>query len=82
MRERMSTTTSIAPTDEWTTSSYSVSGQNCVQVITGTTVRVRDSKDPGRGTIRVTARPWLMFLSGHSNEFDNFLAADEHDCGT
>jgi len=56
------TTTGTGPADAWTTSSYSVSGQNCVEIITGSAVRVRDSKDPDRGTIQIGAHPWLAFL--------------------
>ncbi|MDK1473069.1 DUF397 domain-containing protein [Streptomyces sp. 549] len=52
---------------EWRASSYSDgSGGNCLQVrddLTGEAVPVRDSKDPGRGTLTVPAPEWTAFVT-------------------
>ncbi|AWL33568.1 DUF397 domain-containing protein [Streptomyces albidoflavus] len=49
----------------WRKSSYSnTQGGDCVEVrddLPGL-VPIRDSKDPGRGTVRVSDRAWRVFL--------------------
>lgn len=48
----------------WRTSSYSGEVEDCVEISSGAVVRVRDTKDRGRGMLRIGAHPWLAFLSG------------------
>lgn len=49
----------------WHISSYSLTGETCVETSTDpTTVRVRDTKDRERDTLRFGAHAWLAFLSG------------------
>ncbi|MEV7040285.1 DUF397 domain-containing protein [Amycolatopsis sp. NPDC051061] len=47
----------------WRTSSYTGSQGNCVEVASGETVLVRDTKDRSGGTLAVEPRAWEAFLS-------------------
>ncbi|WP_076784742.1 DUF397 domain-containing protein [Parafrankia discariae] len=64
--------TSPEPDPTWIKSSYSnSSGGNCVEVRLGTTVSVRDSKDPEGPVLTFTPREWEVFLWGVTEgEFD------------
>jgi hypothetical protein len=49
----------------WHTSSYSSSNSNCVEVAaTGTSIAVRDSKDPHGPVLLFDAREWRTFVAG------------------
>ncbi|MFG2315843.1 DUF397 domain-containing protein [Streptomyces tendae] len=54
------------PEYDWYKSSYSGgSGDNCLEVATGTTtIPVRDSKNPAGPTLRFQAEAWSVFLDG------------------
>ncbi len=57
---------------QWRTSSYSGSGNACVEVadLPGGTA-VRDSKDPAGPALSFTAAQWSVFTSGvRTGEFD------------
>jgi hypothetical protein len=48
----------------WRTSSYSTSGQNCVEVAMNVrVVGLRDSKNPEGGPLLVSPRVWSNFLA-------------------
>ena len=57
----------------WIKSSLSFSNSNCVEVADGgSTVLVRDSKNPGGPVLRFTPDEWSAFLRGVRNgEFDS-----------
>jgi hypothetical protein len=49
----------------WFKSSYSAADNECVEVAAlDTRVGVRDSKDPGRGALAVSARCFSAFVDG------------------
>lgn len=43
---------------EWRKSSFSNHQQDCVEVAYSTMIRVRDSKNPGAGTLSLPADSW------------------------
>lgn len=59
---------------EWTTSSYSQSNGNCVEIaVDGDDILMRDSKNPDSGTLRFTRAEIDAFLRGaKAGEFDRF----------
>ena len=57
----------------WIKSSYSAYTGNCVEVqgLPGSTIRVRDGKNPKNGVLSFTAAEWDAFIRGVRNgEFD------------
>ena len=52
------------PRTQWRTSSYSGSGDQCVEVaaLTADTHAVRDSKDPHGPRLMLTATEWRSFI--------------------
>ncbi len=49
----------------WRTSSYTISGETCVEVADlGSNRAVRDSKDPTGPTLRFTTAAWSAFTAG------------------
>jgi hypothetical protein len=58
----------------WVKSSLSFANGNCVEVQDAPgEVRVRNSRDPGQGTLTFTPDEWDAFLGGIRNgEFDDF----------
>lgn len=56
----------------WRTSSYTNSGETCVEVAAlGTTRAVRDSKDSTGPALRFTTAEWSAFTTGvRTGEFD------------
>ena len=58
----------------WVKSSLSFANGNCVEVQDGKgEVRVRNSRDPGGGTLVFTPDEWQAFLGGvRTGEFDHF----------
>lgn len=47
----------------WRKSSYSDTGGNCVEVThAGTTIAVRDSKNPGDGHLTFSSQAWTTFI--------------------
>ena len=59
----------------WVKSSFSFANGNCVEVaeLSGGSVGIRDSRDPGGPVLRFTSDEWHAFLGGVRNgEFDGF----------
>jgi hypothetical protein len=54
---------------DWIKSSLSAYNGNCVEVagLTGDTIRVRDSKNPGGGILNFTTGEWDAFIGGVVN---------------
>ncbi|MBV9448999.1 MAG: DUF397 domain-containing protein [Streptosporangiaceae bacterium] len=51
-----------APTGPWRKSSYSDTGGNCVEIAqAGTTIAVRDSKDPADRHLTFSPHAWTAF---------------------
>lgn len=48
---------------EWRKSSYSGHDGDCVEVASGSVVRVRDSKNPDGGTITMPLARWTRFVA-------------------
>jgi hypothetical protein len=64
------------PTTQWRRSSYSGGDNNCVEVAvaaSGSAITVRDSKNPGGGTLSLRPREWRTFMD---NVRGNFTASD------
>jgi hypothetical protein len=62
-------------TPRWVKSSASFANGNCVEVanLAGSTVGVRNSRDPQGPALRFTSDEWQAFLIGVRNgEFDHF----------
>ncbi len=58
-------TNRLEATLRWRTSSYSGSGNNCVEVAAaGPGIVVRDSKDPGGPTLVFSPHQWQAFVAG------------------
>jgi hypothetical protein len=56
-------TTPTSPDLHWRTSSWTTSGNSCVEVAgAGDTVAVRNSVHPGAGTLHVTRRAFAALL--------------------
>ena len=64
-------TNQTSPERRWRKSSYSGSGNNCVEVATaGAQVAVRDSKNPGGPEVACTRAAWRDLLTAiKSGEF-------------
>lgn len=59
--------------DDWQKSSFcNPCYNNCVEVrLTGDAIEVRDSKNPGAGTLTFTGDEWTAFIAGaKAGEFD------------
>ena len=59
----------------WVKSSFSFANGNCVEVaeLSGGSVGIRDSRNPGGPVLRFTSDEWHAFLGGVRNgEFDGF----------
>jgi hypothetical protein len=50
--------------DRWFKSTRSASNADCVEVRTGRTVGVRDTKDRVGGELAIPAAGWTVFLAG------------------
>jgi Domain of unknown function (DUF397) len=62
------------PTTQWRRSSYSGGDNNCVEVApSGSDITVRDSKNPGGGTLSLGPREWRTFMD---NVRGNLTASD------
>lgn len=64
---------------EWLRSSLSMANGSCaeVQFLTDGGVQVRNSRDPGQGTLTFTAAEWHAFLDGaRKGEFDAIGRSD------
>ncbi len=48
--------------DQWKTSSYSITGETCVEVSTTTQVRVRDTKARDLGYFTISTAAWREFI--------------------
>jgi len=65
----------------WVKSSLSFSNGNCVEVaeLPGSSVGVRNSRDPGGPVLKFTPGEWDAFLGGaRLGEFDRFGGAAPH----
>ncbi|MEV6541578.1 DUF397 domain-containing protein [Streptomyces sp. NPDC051665] len=55
----------LAPEQAWFKSSYSVSGQNCIEAahLTPTGIAIRDSKNPTGPALLLPTSAWTLFLA-------------------
>lgn len=49
---------------KWRKSSHSSDSYNCVEISTGSPVRVRDSKDPDGPVLSFEPKAWTEFVDG------------------
>lgn len=48
----------------WRKSSYSSESFNCIEIATGSSVLVRDSKDPDGTVLKFGTEAWIEFIEG------------------